>query len=51
MTVMTPFHIDGVEKMPPQRAPTVGQHNEHVLREAGYSGDDIERLRGLGVLA
>jgi crotonobetainyl-CoA:carnitine CoA-transferase CaiB-like acyl-CoA transferase len=51
MTVMTPFHIDGEEKVAPQRAPTVGQHNEQVLREAGYSGDDVERLRGLGVLA
>ena len=51
MTVMTPFHIDGETKVPPIRAPAVGQHNEHVLREAGYSGDEIERLRGLGVLA
>ena len=51
MTVMTPFHIDGVEKVPARRAPAVGQHNEDVLREAGYSGDQIERLRGLGVLA
>lgn len=51
LTVMTPFHIDGVEKVPAMRAPAVGQHNEHVLREAGYSGDDIERLRGFGVLA
>jgi crotonobetainyl-CoA:carnitine CoA-transferase CaiB-like acyl-CoA transferase len=51
LTVMTPFHIDGVEKVPASRAPSVGQHNEAVLREAGYSTDDIERLRGLGVVA
>jgi crotonobetainyl-CoA:carnitine CoA-transferase CaiB-like acyl-CoA transferase len=51
LTVMTPFHIDGVAKVPPRRAPSIGQHNEPVLREAGYSTDDIERLRGLGVLA
>ncbi len=36
LTVMSPFHIDGVEKIPAQRAPSVGQHNEAVLREAGY---------------
>jgi crotonobetainyl-CoA:carnitine CoA-transferase CaiB-like acyl-CoA transferase len=51
LTVMTPFHIDGVAKIPPRRAPSIGQHNESVLQEAGYSADDIERLRGLGVLA
>jgi len=51
LTVSTPFHIDGVEKVPPLRAPSVGQHNDDVLRDAGYTGDDIERLRGLGVLA
>ena len=29
----------------------IGQHSEEVLREAGYSADDIGRLRTLGVLA
>ena len=51
LTVMTPFHIDGIEKIPASRAPAVGQHNETVLREAGYTADDIARLRGLGVVA
>jgi formyl-CoA transferase len=51
LTVMTPFHVDGVEKVPARRAPSVGEHDEVVLREAGYSADDIERLRGLGVVA
>ncbi len=50
-TVMTPFHIDGVEKIPARRAPSVGQHDDAVLREAGYSDDDVARLRGLGVIA
>ncbi|MDB5402056.1 MAG: L-carnitine dehydratase/bile acid-inducible protein [Rhodopila sp.] len=51
LTVMTPFHIDGVTKISAERAPSVGQHNEAVLREAGYTADDVERLRGLGVVA
>jgi crotonobetainyl-CoA:carnitine CoA-transferase CaiB-like acyl-CoA transferase len=51
LTVMTPFHIDGVEKTPAARAPSVGQHNEVVLREAGYTAEEIDRLRGLGVVA
>ncbi|HBK04261.1 MAG TPA: carnitine dehydratase [Acetobacteraceae bacterium] len=50
LTVMTPFHIDGVEKVPARRAPSIGQHNQAVLREAGYSDDDVTRLRGLGVI-
>ncbi|HEY4174789.1 MAG TPA: CoA transferase [Rhodopila sp.] len=51
LTVMTPFHIDGVEKVPASRAPSIGQHNEAVLLEAGYTADDVQRLRGLGVVA
>ena len=51
LTVATPFHIDGVEKLPAQRAPSVGQHNEVVLAEAGYTTGEIEQLRGLGVVA
>ena len=51
LTVMSPFHIDGVEKIPASRAPSIGQHNETVLLEAGYTADDVERLRGLGVVA
>ncbi len=50
-TVSSPFHIDGVEKVPARRAPAIGQHSDAVLREAGYSTDDIGRLRALGVLA
>ena len=51
LTVSSPFHIDGVDKVPAQRAPELGQHSEAVLREAGYAADDIARLRTLGVLA
>ena len=51
LTVSSPFHIDGVDKVPARRAPGLGQHSEAVLREAGYGADDIARLRTLGVLA
>jgi crotonobetainyl-CoA:carnitine CoA-transferase CaiB-like acyl-CoA transferase len=50
LTVSAPFHIDGVEKIAPRRAPGVGQDNDGVLADAGYSADEIGRLRGLGVL-
>jgi formyl-CoA transferase len=50
LTVSSPFHIAGETKVAPRRAPSIGQHNDAVLREAGYSADEIERLRTLGVL-
>jgi formyl-CoA transferase len=51
LTIAAPFHIEGVEKVAPRRAPDLGQHSEAVLAEAGYSADEIGRLRALGVLA
>ncbi len=50
LTVSSPFHLEGETKVAPRRAPSVGQHTEEVLREAGYSTGDIGRLRALGVL-
>jgi formyl-CoA transferase len=51
LTVATPFHIDGVEKIPAQRAPSVGQHSDPILTEAGYTTDQIAHLRHLGAIA
>ena len=31
-------------------APTLGQHSDEVLREAGFASDEIETLRGAGTL-
>jgi len=50
LTVSSPFGLDGATKVAPQRAPAVGQHSEAVLRDAGYSADEIVRLKTLGVL-
>jgi formyl-CoA transferase len=50
-TVSSPFHIDGAPKVPPRRAPGLGEHNAELLAEAGYSMADIEQLRGLGVVS
>ena len=51
LTVAAPFHVEGVDKVPPKRAPAVGQHSDEILREVGYSADEISRLRKAGVLA
>ena len=50
LTVSSPFHLDGETKVAPRRAPSVGQHTDEVLQEAGYSTGDIGRLRAQGVL-
>jgi len=50
LTVSSPFQLDGATKVAPVRAPTVGQHSETVLRDAGYAADEIARLKALGVL-
>jgi formyl-CoA transferase len=50
LTVSSPFHLDGEAKVAPRRAPSVGQHTDETLQEAGYSHSEIRRLRALGVL-
>lgn len=50
LTVSSPFHIADATKIAPSRAPAVGQHSEMVLREAGYSAEEITQLKGLGIL-
>ncbi len=50
LTISSPFHLDEETKVAPARAPAVGQHSEMVLRAAGYSADEIAKLKGLGIL-
>jgi crotonobetainyl-CoA:carnitine CoA-transferase CaiB-like acyl-CoA transferase len=51
LTVSAPFHLERVNKVPAKRAPSIGQHSDEVLREAGYSAGEISRLRESGVVA
>ena len=51
LTVSSPFHVEGVDKIVPRRAPAIGEHTEAVLREAGYSAEQIGAMRSRGVLA
>jgi len=39
------------EAKPRRHAPLLGEHNDEVLREAGYSDDDIAKLKEDGVIA
>ena len=45
------FHLEGVNKIPAKRAPSIGQHSDEILRGEGYSADEIGWLRKSGVVA
>ncbi len=49
-TIGSPIAIRGMAKRSATRAPELGEHNDDVLRELGFSGDEIERLRAAGVI-
>jgi formyl-CoA transferase len=48
LTVSTPFLVEGEEKTWPRHAPALGEHTDEVLRDAGYSDQEIARLRAGG---
>jgi itaconate CoA-transferase len=48
--IKPPFNVDGWP-LPDMRVPVVGEHTAEVLCELGYSGTDIEDLRGSGVVS
>ena len=49
-TVSSPLKIHGVTKVPAKRAPEIGEHNEEVLKELGFTTDDIAGLRASGAV-
>ena len=48
MTIDSPFTITDVAKVPITIAPGQGEHSSVVLRDAGYSEAEIDRLRTAG---
>ena len=48
--IANPIRIDGVE-LPHRAAPRMGEHDDAMLREAGFDAAAIARLRELGVIA
>ena len=47
-TMGTPIKMSETPLDPHRRAPMLGEHTDAVLAQAGYSGDEIERLRYAG---
>ena len=49
-TINNPIRLGFAQPRQPGPPPMVGQHNEEVLREAGYAADEIEALKKSGAL-
>jgi crotonobetainyl-CoA:carnitine CoA-transferase CaiB-like acyl-CoA transferase len=50
-TISSPIQVHGVAKVPANRAPAIGEHNEEVLAELGFDATSIDGLRATGAIA
>ena len=50
-TIDSPFFLAGEDKVPPRKAPAVGENTDAVLRQDGYGDSEIAELRAAGVVA
>src|SRR5712671_6679057 len=50
LTVSSPMQIRDVAKVPARRAPDLGEHNDEVLKQLGFTGDEIGGLRAGGAI-
>ena len=46
----SPLWIDGAPRASPSRPPGLGEHSVEILREHGFSAEDVERLREAGAI-
>jgi formyl-CoA transferase len=49
-TISSPIQVHGVTKVPAKRAPELGEHNEDVLTQLGFSATEIEGLHASGAV-
>jgi itaconate CoA-transferase len=48
-TLLPPANVEGVDAVL-KAVPAVGEHTGKILAEIGYASEDVERLRGAGVI-
>jgi formyl-CoA transferase len=49
-TISSPIQVHGVTKVTAKRAPEIGEHNEEVLAQLGFSRNEIDGLRTSGAI-
>ena len=49
-TISSPMQIHGVAKVAAKRAPNIGEHNEEILQQLGFSASEIDALRESGTI-
>src|ERR1700761_8429301 len=49
-TISSPLQVHGVAKVSAKRAPKIGEHNDEVLRQLGFSAAEIDGLRTSGAI-
>jgi formyl-CoA transferase len=49
-TVSSPLKVHDVQKMPARRAPELGEHNDELLKELGFTQNDIVGFRSSGTI-
>jgi formyl-CoA transferase len=49
-TISSPIQVHGVAKTPAKRAPGIGEHNDDVLGQLGFTEGEIDGLRASGAI-
>jgi formyl-CoA transferase len=49
-TISSPMQIHGVAKVPARRGPGLGEHNEEILNQLGFSANEIDALHASGTV-
>jgi crotonobetainyl-CoA:carnitine CoA-transferase CaiB-like acyl-CoA transferase len=49
-TIDSPISLRGVDKVQPRMPPSIGQHTDDVLKEAGYDAAAIAQMRAAGAV-
>ena len=49
-TISSPIQVHGITKVAARRAPALGEHNEEVLNQLGFSAEEIEALHASGTV-
>jgi len=49
-TINSPIALRGADKVQPRMPPSVGQHSDEVLKEAGFDAATIAQMRAVGAI-